>query len=335
MFRKSLILITAIFATFTIFSCKWEKNKNTKITLVMAEVNPPETIAGRTDQFFKEKVEELSGGKIEIDLQCSGILGDNVTVRNLITKPGSTIQIARQSVAGFVSMGCKKYALLSIPFTFSNREHFWKFASSETAQKFLDEPREKGLNIIGLYYGEEGFRHLFATKKVSSIKDFEGLTMRVTTDKALQAIAENLKMKQKKINFADLYAAFSTGQVDVADQPLTNFLPNHFEEVAPNIILDSHQLGIMETVITTECWDSLSESQQKILRAAGKLASEYCRKISEEEEYEVLKNIKNAGVTVVQVDDITPWQKALENFIKESAADDMELYQEILSYATK
>ena len=39
-----------------------------EITLVMAEVNPLDTIVGQTDSKFKETVEELSGGKIKIDL---------------------------------------------------------------------------------------------------------------------------------------------------------------------------------------------------------------------------------------------------------------------------
>ena len=321
-----------VIVALSLFSCN--KNNNEKvITLVMAEVNPPETLAGRVDQAFKEKVEELSGGKIKIDLQCSGILGENGAIRKLMVQPDSYIDISRQSTAGLVSLGCKEYELLSIPFTFKNREHFWSFATSETARKLLDNPREKGLNIIGLYYGEEGFRHLFSTRKATSIKDFEGLTMRVTSDKTLQAIAKNLKMKEKKVDFSELYVALQTGEVDVADQPLANYLANHFEEVAPNIILDGHQLGIMETFITTEAWDSLSEKQQQIIREAGAYASEFCHKIFQEEEDKVLEQIKAAGVSVVQVDNIVPWQKACADFIKETSAENMELYNEILSYA--
>ena len=46
-----------------------------KVKLVMAEVNPLDTIVGRTDQKFKEAVESISGGSISIDLQASGVLG--------------------------------------------------------------------------------------------------------------------------------------------------------------------------------------------------------------------------------------------------------------------
>lgn len=45
------------------------------VTLVYAEVNPLDTIVGQTATAFKEKVEELSGGSITIDIQASGVLG--------------------------------------------------------------------------------------------------------------------------------------------------------------------------------------------------------------------------------------------------------------------
>ena len=331
--KQTMVVIGCVAACLTVLSCTKKTTAEKEVTLVMAEVNPAETLAGRTDQAFKEKVEELSGGKIKIDLHCSGVLGDNSAVRKLITQPGSTIQISRQSTAGFAALGCDSYALLSIPFTFSSRDHFWKFAESDTAKKLLEEPREKGLNIIGLYYGEEGFRHLFATKKIESVQDFSGLIMRVTNDKALQAIAENLGMQGVQVNFSELYSAFQTGQVDVADQPLSNYLANHFDEVAKHIILDGHQLGLMETVITTEAWDALSEHQQNILREASKYASDYCRKISQEEEDTVIQQIAAAGVAVTKVDDITPWQKAMAGFIQEASAGNPALYQEILNYA--
>ena len=46
-----------------------------KVTLVYAEVNPADTIVGQTAAHFKERVEELSGGSITIDVQYSGVLG--------------------------------------------------------------------------------------------------------------------------------------------------------------------------------------------------------------------------------------------------------------------
>ena len=46
-----------------------------EVTLVYAEVNPLDTIVGQTATKFKEEVERLSDGTIEIDVQASGVLG--------------------------------------------------------------------------------------------------------------------------------------------------------------------------------------------------------------------------------------------------------------------
>ena len=52
--RKTALAFIAVAAPFIAGGCN-EKNEIDKpITLVMAEVNPPETLAGRTDQAFKE-----------------------------------------------------------------------------------------------------------------------------------------------------------------------------------------------------------------------------------------------------------------------------------------
>ena len=60
------------------------------VTLIYAEVNPLDTIVGQTDSFFKEKVEELSGGSITIDLQASGVLGSENDVLDTMLGGGGT-----------------------------------------------------------------------------------------------------------------------------------------------------------------------------------------------------------------------------------------------------
>ena len=57
----------------------------------MAEVNPLDTIVGQTDTAFKEKVEELSGGSITVDLQASGVLGSENDVLDTMLGGGGTI----------------------------------------------------------------------------------------------------------------------------------------------------------------------------------------------------------------------------------------------------
>ena len=335
MFKKIFLSVISVLSIILLSSCKKDTKdiKEQTITLVMAEVNPDETIAGKTDYAFKNKVEELSGGKIKIDLHCSGILGDVDAVMNLMLKPNSTIQIHRMSAVNMAMFGCKKTSLLSVPFTFSSKKHFWRFANSETANKILAEPLEAGLGLRGLFFCEEGFRHFFSTKKITSTEDFKGLNVRATNDKAMQGMLEGLEAHSVSVNYADLYPALQTGIIDAAEQPIANYLANFFYTVAPYMILDGHTLGVTETIITEECWSSLSKEQQDILIEAGKYASEYCRQLSQSEEEKIKDELIKAGATLTPVDNIEPWQKACEKVIKEGSAEDFDLYREILNYA--
>ncbi|MCI8578124.1 MAG: TRAP transporter substrate-binding protein [Lachnospiraceae bacterium] len=299
------------------------------ITLVMAEVNPLDTIVGQTDTAFKEKVEELSGGSIKIDLQASGVLGSENDVLDTMLG-GGDIDMSRISAFALTSYGGQKSMLLSIPYTFVNRDHFWNFATSDLAEEFLLEPQENGAGVRGLFYGEEGFRHFFTVKEVNSLEDLKGMKLRVSNDPIMNGMVEGLGASPTVVSFGELYSALQTGVVDGAEQPIANYKSNAFPEVANNLILDGHTLGAIQVIITDTAWEKLTPEQQGILMEAGKYASEFNRKISEDAENKVLEELKAEGCNVVEVEDITPWQEACQAIIEESSKDNAELYQQIL-----
>ncbi len=302
-----------------------------EVTLVYAEVNPLDTIVGQTGTAFKEKVEELSGGKIKIDIQASGVLGAENDVLDTMLGGGGTIDMSRISAFALTSYGGEKSKLLSIPYTFENRAHFWNFATSDLAPEFLLEPHEKGSGVRGLFYGEEGFRHFFSAKPLNGMDDLKGMKIRVSNDPVMQGMVQGLGASPTVVSFGELYSALQTGVVDAAEQPIANYKSNAFPEVASNLILDGHTLGAIQVIITDEAWDKLTEEQQNVLIEAGKYASEFNRKISEDAENKVLEQLKAEGVTVVEVKDKAPWQNAVKSVIETATANNKELYQKIVN----
>jgi TRAP-type C4-dicarboxylate transport system substrate-binding protein len=220
--------------------------------------------------------------------------------------------------------------LLSLPYIFTSREHFWNFATSDLAQEFLQEPSENGSGVRGLYYGEEGFRHFFTSYEISDINSFKGKKIRVSNDPIMNGLVEGLGASPTVVSFGELYSALQTGVVDGAEQPIANYKSNAFPEVAPYMILDGHTLGAIQVIITDEAWNKLSAEQQNILVEAGKVASEYNRSISEEKENQVLEELKADGVTIIEVEDITPWQEAVKPVIEENIKGLEDYYQKIV-----
>ncbi len=301
-----------------------------KVTLVYAEVNPLDTIVGQTGSHFKEKVEELTGGSVVIDVQASGVLGSENDVLDAILGGSTSIDISRISAFALTSYGCNKSKLLSIPFTFENRAHFWNFANSELAPEFLNEPQELGLPVRGIFYGEEGFRHFFTVKPVAGIADFKGLKLRVSNDPVMNGMVEGLGANPTVVSFGELYSALQTGVVDGAEQPIANYKSNAFPEVANNLILDGHTLGAVQAVITDNAWNKLTENQQAAVMEAAADTQAFNADLSESAENKVLDELKSSGCNVVDVTDKAPWQEACAKVISENTSDQAELYQKLL-----
>ncbi|MBR3574685.1 MAG: TRAP transporter substrate-binding protein [Lachnospiraceae bacterium] len=301
------------------------------LVLTYAEVNPEDTIVGQVAADFKSKVEELSGGSIVIDVQYSGVLGSEADVLDGMLAGSGAADISRISAFSLNSYGSEKSVLLSLPYTFESRDHFWNFAMSDLADEFLDEPYEKGIGVKGLFYGEEGFRHFFTRTPVSSISDFAGMKIRVSTDPVMTGLVEGLGAYSTVVAFGELYSSLQSGLVDGAEQPIANYKSNSFPEVANNLILDGHTLGAIEIVVASNVWDSLTEDQQSILLEAGRYAQEKNRENSQAKEDEVLAQLKAEGCNVVEVNDLAPWKEAVTDVVANNIKGQEDLYNQILA----
>ena len=329
--KKISRCFSILFSAILLLSVAGCGSKNTgPVVLVMAEVNPPDSIAAQMDAKFKQEVERISGGDVTIDLQTSGAYGSENEVLEAMINGSDTVQLARISTFSLTPYGATKSALLTLPYTFESREHFWNFVHSDLAKEILDEPAEKKIGVHGLFFGEEGFRSFFATSNISSCSDLKGLKIRVSDDPIMNGLVTGLGATPKFVAFKDLYPAILSGEVDGAEQPLVNYLSNGYNEIAGNIILDEHTLGTMEVVISDKAWKSLSDSQKQAIEEASVIASDFCREISEEAEENALIQIMNSGCNITRVDDKAPWRDACKEVITQNTKDQVDLYQKIL-----
>ena len=302
-----------------------------KVVLNYAEVNALEgTAPGVMATAFKEKVEELSGGDITVDIHASGVLGSDDQVLDNMLGGGNMTDIARFTAFSLVQYGCEKASLLSMPYTFGSVSAFEEFRKSDLSREFLNEPQEVGLPVRGLCYAQEGFRTFFFRKPVKSLADMKDLKIRVSNDPVMVGMMGDLGASATSVSFTELYSALSTGVVDGAEQPVPNYYANMFHEVAPYMIADGHTLGIMEMVISEYRWQRLTEQQ----RAWVTEAAEYAATRATEEGYklqaDVVDKLTKAGVTVAVLDDYADWREAVRPTVEKFTADQKELYQKIV-----
>ena len=299
------------------------------VTLTYAEVNPLDSIVGQTATAFKQKVEELSNGEVIIDIQAGGVLGSEAQVLDGILGGGDTVDISRISAFALTSYGCQKAMLLSVPYTFVSREHFWKFANSDLAKDFLAEPNTIGLPLRGICYGEEGFRHFFFKDKVAGLADLKGKKIRVSDDPVMTGMVKDLGANPTVVTYTELYSALQTGVTDAAEQPIANYRSNRFSEVAPNLLLDGHTLGAIQIIIADTGWNKLNDQQRAWIMEAGKYVQDFNAKLSAGEEAKVLELLRKDGVNVVDVPDKSEWVKACQPTIQANTSSQAELYKQL------
>ncbi|MDR1978138.1 MAG: TRAP transporter substrate-binding protein [Synergistaceae bacterium] len=303
------------------------------VKLVYAEVNPAESLMGKTAQAFKEKVEELTKGDVVIDIQFSGVLGAENDVLDTMIGGAGTVDMSRVATYSLNSYGSKSMSLLSVPYIFSGREHFWKVARSDLGAKLLNESSELGLGVKGLFYAEEGFRHFFFNSKVEGLSDLAGKKIRVSNDPIMTGMVNGLKASPTVVSFTELYSALSSKVVDGAEQPIVNYQSNSFFEVAPFMILDGHTLGCAEVLITESAWGKLTDEQKAAIVEAGKYASEFNAELSAKIEEDCKAELKSKGVTFVEVTDLKAWQDACADVISQFSKGMEADYKAILDMA--
>ena len=301
--KKTLALLMTLCMIFAVCAVSASAEP---ITLTYAEVNPIEgTVVGDVALAFKEKLEELSGGDIVVDIQASGVMGDEKTVLANILGGDTSVDIVRISAFALNQYGAVKSVFLTLPYVFTSEDHYWKFVESDLAKEMLAESKEVGLPFNGLAYGEEGFRHFFSKVEVKTIEDLKGLKIRVSDDPIMTGMIKGLGA--------------------------ANYLSNSFQEVAPYLLKDGHTLGTIELIATDNALDKLSDEQKAMVQEAADYAMQVCKESVTEKQEEAAKTLIEKGCTITEVEDKTPWQEATKSVLEENIAGMEDIYEQIMA----
>jgi len=303
-----------------------------EVTLTYAEVNPVNgTVVGDVALAFKDKLEELSGGEVKVDIKDSGVMGDEKSVLGNILAGDDSVDVVRISAFALNQYGAQKSVFLTLPYVFTSEDHYWKFVESDLAKQFLAEAKEVGLPLTGLAYGEEGFRHFFLKNEAHTIDDLKGLKIRVSDDPIMTGMVSGLGAAATTVSFGELYTSLQSGVVDAAEQPITNYLSNSFQEVAPYLLKDGHTLGTIELIITDAAMDKLTAEQQAMVQEAADYAMQVCKASVTEKQAEAEKTLIDGGYHVIEVEDKTPWQEATKAVLEENIKGMEDIYEQIMA----
>jgi len=273
------------------------------ISLKFSHVVAVDTPKGQAAEFFKKRAEELTQGKVKIELYPNSQLYKDKEEMEALQL--GAVQMLAPSLAKFGPLGVKDFEVFDLPYIFNNDEDLHKITQGPVGQQLLDKLEPKG--IKGLAYWDNGFKSFSANTPIKTPADLKGKKLRIQSSKVLEAQMQALKAIPQTLAFSEVYQALQTGVVDGTENPISNFYTQKMQEVQKYMTLTNHGYLGYAVIVNKKFWDGLPADVRTQLEVAMKEATIYANQIANDKNNKDLEAVKATGKT--QVTALTPEER--------------------------
>ncbi len=293
-------------------------------TLKFSHVVSDNTPKGKAARFFEQRLEELSKGKIDVQVYPSSQLyNDNAVVKALRL---NSVQMAAPSFSKFGKI-VPNLALFDLPFLFKDIDQLHRVQDGDVGQKLKDMVTAKG--IVALDFWDNGFKQFSSSKKaLVNPSDAEGQKFRIMSSKVLEAQMHAVGGNPQMMPFSEVYSGLQQGVIDAAENPISNIYTKKFHEVQKYLTISDHgYLGYL-VVMSKKFWKSLPADLQANVKQAMKEATakerEYALALEKEQFAEIQAYAEKTGN--LEIIKLTPeqrqsWKDAVSKIYPEFYSD--------------
>ncbi|OJY35218.1 MAG: C4-dicarboxylate ABC transporter substrate-binding protein [Rhodobacterales bacterium 65-51] len=268
-------------------------------TFNLAFTPPLESHYGDAGKAFKAKIEELSGGDIEIALKPAGALGGERDVIEGLQI--GTVELTISSTGPIGNFVPQVYAL-DFPFLFKDYASAHAVLDGEIGQEILADFEPAGL--VGLAWAENGFRHITDSKHpIRTPDDLKGIKLRTMENEVHIAAFKALGAAPTPMSWTEVLTSLQQGTIDGQENPVPIITANNMWEIQKYASLTGHVYSPAAVVISKITWDELSPEEQGWMKEAAKAAAEASRAtVAKNETAGVEKMIANGMEVVTDID---------------------------------
>lgn len=288
---QRLIKLMGVALLLTTFSC----NGPSKIKkLKLAHGLPTDHPVHEAMMFMAQRANELSNGKLKIDVYPSGQLGSEQQCVELV-QIGS-LAITKVSAAVMESFA-EEYKVFGLPYIFRSKEHLFKVMDGQIGKDLLLSTEDKW--IRGLTYYDAGARSFYTiSKPITQPDDLKGMKIRVMRSITAMEMVKALGGSATPISWGELYTALQSGVVDGAENNPPSLYTSRHYEVCKYYSLDEHTTIPDVLVISQFVWDKLTDQEKEWIQQAADESAILERKLWAESEKMSLEEVQKAGVKI-------------------------------------
>jgi C4-dicarboxylate-binding protein DctP len=281
-----------------------------KFSHVVSENTPK----GKAAVFFEKRLEELSKGKIDVQIYPSSQLYKDKAVLKAIKL--DSVQMACPSFSKFGKF-VPNLALFDLPFLFKDIDQLHRVQDSDVGQKLKDMVTAKC--YVALDFWDNAFKQ-FTSSKHALIKpeDAKGQKFRIMSSKVLEEQFLVVGANPQMMPFSEVYSALQQGVIDGQENTNSNIYTKKFYEVSKYMTVSNHgYLGYL-VVMSKKFWNSLPADLQENVKQAMKEATakerEWAVELDKSQFAEIEKYAKETGkleITVLTPEQRDEWRKVM------------------------
>lgn len=233
----------------------------------------------RAANAFSKEIAEKTNGEITVEIlgkpdweekYNNGVKITNLELINRVEKGEVEMTQLYTTTLGRAN---KDFFALDLPYLFRDHDHAARVFDGEVGKGIL-EGLAKTSGVRGLAFTYSGGYKMMATnKKIHSLKDLSGMTMRCgispVSFETFKAAGMNPVPKGVD-GFAD---AVAEGEVEGGEQTFPRYFRSRVNTVTSHVSTTDHALFLTSIIISSKIWDTLSDEHKRIIEEAVSVAA--------------------------------------------------------------
>ena len=249
--------------------------------------------------FFEQRVEELSGGRIDVRLFPNSQLG--TANESIVGCQNGNIEAAVVSAAPLAQFA-DVLNVVVMPFVFRDAAHQYAVLDGD-AGRVLDEQIER-IGVVALAWFDAGSRNVMTKQgPVTRPEDLAGLKIRVMDSAALRDAVNALGAAAQPMSQGEVYSALQTGVIDGWENNPATCLAFSMHETGCKHFAWTRHVSIPDILIVGRAFhEGLPPDLKDVLRQAALETRERQRTLWRESEGRAVAALEQGGMIFNEVD---------------------------------
>ncbi len=273
------------------------------LELHFAGYQPARSVHTRGLHALRESVDRRSDGSLGIRVTDS-IVSQGRKAADLLTMVESGELDGCYFASSYLAARVPALGVFDEPFQAGARDVVFSRLDGDQGGELADQvAAATGYRVLGWW--DNGIRHISnGVRPIRTPADCVGLRLRTLDNARHQDAFRRLGFEPMFVDVADLAQAVADRTVDAQENPLTNMINFGVQAHHAYVTMTGHLLGIAAVLMNRVRFDALPDPLRRVLSASSQECERIQRQLAIEEDAECCQLLLDAGVCIVEADDI-------------------------------